>query len=217
MANWWPFQACEQSHLRKAFRTKRKGRRRWWGHIFHSSSPSPSYRTSSASASRRLELFFSSPLSSAQVCGWKMEIMFKLGRWWPRLVSGLCICKDLSPRAALSPLLPLWGQSPENIWATPPPAGTSSLVQYAGMVIMPIWDINTFYWYKKCWPPVLSHCHVVCNAKMQLTKLRHSANKKHSCKKYTYDHTEYFVTGKIYDKYNSSQIKMAKIFLSWKK
>ena len=83
----------------------------------------------------------------------------QVGAVRPRLVSGLCICKDLSPRAALSPLLPLWGQSPENIWATPPPAGTSSLVQYAGMVIMPIiWDIKTFYWYKKCWPRVLSHC-----------------------------------------------------------
>ena len=53
-----------------------------------------------------------------------------------------------------------------------------------------------------------------CNAKMQLTKLRDSANKKHSCKHMIIDHTEYFLN-MIYDKYNTSQIKMAiKIFSS---
>ena len=158
MANWWPFQACEQSHLRKACLTKRKGRRRWRGHILHSSSPSPSYRTSSASASRRLELFFSSPLSSAQVCGWKMEIMFKLGR------CGRGLCPDsafvkISPPAPLSPRsFHCEGRVRKISGPHHRQPATSSLVQYAGMVIMPIWDINTFYWYKKCWPRVLSHC-----------------------------------------------------------
>ena len=184
MANWWPFQACERAK---------------------SPSKSLSHTAQGAQTLMRAHLPLLLPISQLshilRLCISPSRAVFLLssllgpGLWVkngnnvqvgavrPRLVSGLCICKDLSPRAALSPLLPLWGQSPENIWATPPPAGTSSLVQYAGILIMPIWDINTFYWYKKCWPPVLSHCHVVCNAKMQLTKLRHSANKKHSCKK----------------------------------
>ena len=46
-------------------------------------------------------------------------------------------------------------------------------------------------------------CHVVCNAKIQLTKLRHSAY-KNICVKSKHDHTEYFLTRKIYDKYNSN-------------